>query len=261
MPRENLLEFFQPPLQPVELQLVNFVIVGRNLRRLEQGRQRGQQLRQARVGHHHVRQRGGRTRGADLQPQLQPVSIVFLPVPRRGIARRGLHLPVVLQPVEKHPGLHRLARHIRRRSRRGRKHGRRTRGRGRRGCSRRGNRLAGRQHQCGQHAHHRSNLVAAVCDRRCLYLRIGPTVTDRRYNHRIFRLADKPSETAHSAMSSADASSVQPNRKFLRDARPFHGIFPARSRAVAQLGRALEWGSRGPGFKSRQPDSECRRLP
>lgn len=25
-------------------------------------------------------------------------------------------------------------------------------------------------------------------------------------------------------------------------------------RAVAQLGRALEWGSRGPGFKSRQPD-------
>jgi hypothetical protein len=25
-------------------------------------------------------------------------------------------------------------------------------------------------------------------------------------------------------------------------------------RAVAQLGSALEWGSRGPGFKSRQPD-------
>jgi hypothetical protein len=23
---------------------------------------------------------------------------------------------------------------------------------------------------------------------------------------------------------------------------------------VAQLGRALEWGSRGPGFKSRRPD-------
>jgi hypothetical protein len=47
---------------------------------------------------------------------------------------------------------------------------------------------------------------------------------------------------------------VQPNRKFLRDARAFRGIFPAQSRAVAQLGRALEWGSRGPGFKSRQPD-------
>jgi hypothetical protein len=27
-----------------------------------------------------------------------------------------------------------------------------------------------------------------------------------------------------------------------------------RGRAVAQLGSALEWGSRGPAFKSRQPD-------
>ncbi len=41
---------------------------------------------------------------------------------------------------------------------------------------------------------------------------------------------------------------------FLRDARHFRDIFPPQSRAVAQLGRALEWGSRGPGFKSRQPD-------
>jgi hypothetical protein len=28
----------------------------------------------------------------------------------------------------------------------------------------------------------------------------------------------------------------------------------ARLRAVAQLGSALDWGSRGRGFKSRQPD-------
>jgi len=28
----------------------------------------------------------------------------------------------------------------------------------------------------------------------------------------------------------------------------------ARERAVAQLGSALEWGSRGRGFESRQPD-------
>jgi hypothetical protein len=54
-------------------------------------------------------------------------------------------------------------------------------------------------------------------------------------------------------------SPVQPNRKFLRDAGAFRGIFPARIRAVAQLGRALEWGSRGPGFKSRQPDFLKRR--
>ena len=31
-------------------------------------------------------------------------------------------------------------------------------------------------------------------------------------------------------------------------------IFLPLNRAVAQLGRALEWGSRGPGFKSRRPD-------
>ena len=29
---------------------------------------------------------------------------------------------------------------------------------------------------------------------------------------------------------------------------------PARERAVAQLGSALEWGSRGRGFESRQPE-------
>ena len=29
----------------------------------------------------------------------------------------------------------------------------------------------------------------------------------------------------------------------------------SRERAVAQLVSALDWGSRGPGFKSRQPDS------
>jgi hypothetical protein len=31
-------------------------------------------------------------------------------------------------------------------------------------------------------------------------------------------------------------------------------IAPFRIRAVAQLGSALEWGSRGRGFKSRRPD-------
>ena len=55
-------------------------------------------------------------------------------------------------------------------------------------------------------------------------------------------------------MTSPARPSVQRNRKFLRDARRFRANFTARSRAVAQLGRALEWGSRGPGFKSRQPD-------
>jgi hypothetical protein len=34
------------------------------------------------------------------------------------------------------------------------------------------------------------------------------------------------------------------------------GIFPVlrKTRAVAQLGSALEWGSRGRGFESRRPD-------
>lgn len=32
-------------------------------------------------------------------------------------------------------------------------------------------------------------------------------------------------------------------------------------RAVAQLGSALEWGSRGRGFKSRQPDQTSRSFP
>ena len=31
-------------------------------------------------------------------------------------------------------------------------------------------------------------------------------------------------------------------------------IFGASNRAVVQLGRTLEWGSRGRGFESRQPD-------
>ena len=30
--------------------------------------------------------------------------------------------------------------------------------------------------------------------------------------------------------------------------------YSLQQRAVAQLGSALEWGSRGPGFKSRRPD-------
>ena len=33
-----------------------------------------------------------------------------------------------------------------------------------------------------------------------------------------------------------------------------------RDRAVVQLGRTLEWGSRGRGFKSRQPDSFTRNF-
>ena len=33
-------------------------------------------------------------------------------------------------------------------------------------------------------------------------------------------------------------------------------ISSVRKRAVVQLGRTLEWGSRGRGFKSRQPDHE-----
>ena len=38
--------------------------------------------------------------------------------------------------------------------------------------------------------------------------------------------------------------------------------FLARERAVAQLGSALEWGSRGRGFESRQPESRFfRRTP
>ena len=32
------------------------------------------------------------------------------------------------------------------------------------------------------------------------------------------------------------------------------GIFGASNRAVVQLGRTLEWGSRGRGFESRRPD-------
>ena len=35
----------------------------------------------------------------------------------------------------------------------------------------------------------------------------------------------------------------------------------ARERAVAQLGSALEWGSRGRGFESRQPESRFFPLP
>ena len=31
-----------------------------------------------------------------------------------------------------------------------------------------------------------------------------------------------------------------------------------KQRTVAQLGSALDWGSRGRGFKSRQPDGEAR---
>src|SRR6266481_10219546 len=36
--------------------------------------------------------------------------------------------------------------------------------------------------------------------------------------------------------------------------RPRSGKQYSLQRAVAQLGSALEWGSRGPGFKSRRPD-------
>jgi hypothetical protein len=40
------------------------------------------------------------------------------------------------------------------------------------------------------------------------------------------------------------------------------GIFPVlrKHRAVAQLGSALEWGSRGRGFESRRPDIAKRRM-
>jgi putative endonuclease len=37
------------------------------------------------------------------------------------------------------------------------------------------------------------------------------------------------------------------------------GIVHAEQRAVVQLGRTLEWGSRGRGFESRQPDGNCKR--
>src|SRR5437588_5859889 len=39
--------------------------------------------------------------------------------------------------------------------------------------------------------------------------------------------------------------------------RPRSGKQYSLQRAVAQLGSALEWGSRGRGFKSRRPDWYC----
>src|SRR5258708_23288504 len=37
--------------------------------------------------------------------------------------------------------------------------------------------------------------------------------------------------------------------------RPWHLCRSQKNRAVAQLGSALEWGSRGRGFESRRPDN------
>ncbi len=45
----------------------------------------------------------------------------------------------------------------------------------------------------------------------------------------------------------------------MRDVGEFGEHSPKKTRVVAQLGSAFDWGSKGRGFKSRQPDYQQKR--